>query len=115
MKGNHASEKWLLKREKATGSDESLLNISVNKSNCELAFIKENEYWHKLFEVLLKMSKMIFIELRLRETINKTEHRIGNNFSTGNRKSVGFEFNMPLNQGPQNPVEPLLNQVLRPP
>lgn len=60
-----ASEEWLLKWKKAMSSDESLLNISANKSNCELAFIKENEYWHKLFKVLLKISKMIFIELRL--------------------------------------------------
>lgn len=55
----------MLKRERATGSDESSLNISPNKSNCEMAFIKENI--DKLFKVLLKMSKIIFIELSLRK------------------------------------------------
>lgn len=60
-----ALEKWLLKWEKAMGSDESLLHISANRPNCELAFIKENEYRQKLFKVLLKTSKMIFSELSL--------------------------------------------------
>lgn len=61
---------------KTMGLDESLLNMSANKSNGESAFTKENEYWHKLFKVLLEMSKIIVIELSLRK--NSKPNRIQN-------------------------------------